>query len=102
MASALPQPTDCCQTCCDDVTTTVNTSGSGVTVFQTKAELRADIGYFDDRPVWVLGDTVAYDGGGGTYVYDEDSTDADTGGTILKPDAISSAAAGRYRQYQGA
>lgn len=102
MASALPQPTDCCQTCCDDVTTVVDGTSGAPAVFDTKALLRADTGYFDDRYVIVLGDTVKYDGGGGSYVYDEDLTDADDGGTILKPNAIDSGDPGRYRQFTGA
>lgn len=89
------------------IRSSVNDSANSITI-QTIADLRANSYYQastrkkspNDRLfVTVAGYYAINDGGGGQFYWDEFSTEADNGGTIIKPTAISGA--GRWKRVFG-
>lgn len=75
-------------------------AADGVLAVDSIAELRTlSDTYADGSVVIVRGYYAAGDGGGGTFVYDEDLATADNGGTIIEP---TGGAGAWVRQYSGA
>lgn len=100
MPAALPTPTDCCQRCCEDATTIVpSATVAGIQAYDTKLELMAETVYVDRMFVSVLGGTVIGDGNGGLYYFDAASTAVADGASVLQPDDLTAAQAGRWIQF---
>lgn len=93
MASTLPSPITCCNTCSGQTVTIEITSGgvatgnAGMFVVETLAALRAISSASINRYAFLLGDTVKYDfGAAKQYYWDQASTDADNPFTVVVPD----------------
>lgn len=98
MAQAIPNPTDCCTTCdCTDAQTSQSLTGAIVSnfSFQNYAAARAYISFVADMVVGVLGATTRADGGEGMFFFHSTSVLADNASSVLKPDNIAIASAGR-------
>lgn len=98
MAQAIPNPTDCCTTCdCTDTQTAQSLTGAIVANFSfaNYAAARAFSAFVADMVVGILGATVRSDGGEGMFYYNATSTTADDGATVLRPNNIAVASAGR-------
>lgn len=68
-------------------------------VFPTTSALRANTTHIDENVYATLGDAAKGDGYAKIYYFDEDSTATDNGGSVLKPDDITSVNPGRYLQF---
>ena len=98
MASALPNPADCCETCgCSSCATITCNTNAGIEVYDTIADLRASTQHDDDEYCVVLGLAAAWDGQGGQYVFISTMATADDGITIIQPTDVSGN--GRWRKF---
>lgn len=100
MASALPTPS-----CSSSSSSDSSCSCATVTdvlddyTFDTIADLRAYSGYADNIAVDVLGQFIAWDGQGGRYIFQSDSTDSDDGITRIRPSDIIPPTPGRWHKH---
>lgn len=70
----------------------------GIFIVNTIADLRAVASSSINQFAIVKGDTVAYDGGGGDYIWESAATNADDGVNWIKPNDKTNAQAGRWKK----
>lgn len=95
--TTLPGWSPCCAPCCNVITSIVDISGGRLLAPENLAELRTITAYVDNGALPVRGHTTENDGGGGIWIFDAQSVQADDNAYIVKPNNITSGA-GRWKR----
>lgn len=95
MSAILPIVADCCDECCSTASIDCPSNGGNTTLVDTTALLRVET-FSADKTVWLLGDLVKGDGGGGIYYFDATSMAADNPTSVVRPNAIAVGLPGRW------